>query len=73
MDAILEGMAWLGLDADEGPIYQSERSDRYREVIEQWLAEGKAYHCYCSKDELDERSAARQCATTAAAGTARQQ
>ena len=54
VDAILEGMAWLGLDADEGPFFQSERQDRYREVIEQWLAEGKAYHCYCTKEELDE-------------------
>ena len=54
VDAILEGMAWLGLDADEGPFYQSERHERYREVVEQWLAEGKAYHCYCTKDELDE-------------------
>ena len=60
VDAILEGMAWLGLDADEGPIYQSERFERYREVIEQWLAEGKAYHCYCSKDELDELRAAQK-------------
>ncbi len=53
VDAILEGMDWLGLDADEGPFYQTARYDRYREVIEQWLGEGKAYHCYCSKDELD--------------------
>lgn len=53
VDAILEGMAWLGLDADAGPFYQTQRYDRYREVIEQWLEEGKAYHCYCTKDELD--------------------
>ena len=53
MDAILEGMAWLGLDADEGPFYQTERYDRYREVIDQWLEEGRACHCYCSKEELD--------------------
>jgi glutamyl-tRNA synthetase len=51
---ILDGMAWLGLNADEGPFYQSERYPRYREVIRQWLAEGKAYHCYCSKDELEQ-------------------
>jgi glutamyl-tRNA synthetase len=51
---ILDGMAWLGLKADEGPFYQSERYPRYREVIRQWLAEGKAYHCYCSKDELEQ-------------------
>lgn len=54
VDAILDGMAWLGLNADEGPFYQSERFDRYREVIEKWLADGKAYHCYCTKVELAE-------------------
>jgi len=54
VDAILDGMAWLGLDADEGPFYQTERFDRYGEVIDQWLGEGKAYHCYCTKEELDE-------------------
>ena len=54
VDAILDGMAWLGLDPDEGPIYQSDRFDRYREVIDGWLASGRAYHCYCTKDELDE-------------------
>ncbi len=53
-DAILDGMAWLGLDFDEGPYYQSQRSKRYREVIEQWLATGKAYHCYCTKGEIEE-------------------
>ena len=47
-------MEWLGLDWDEGPFYQTERYDRYREVIDQWLEEGKAYHCYCTKEELDE-------------------
>ena len=51
--AITDGMAWLGLDADEGPFFQTQRFDRYREVIEQWLSEGKAYHCYCTRDELD--------------------
>jgi glutamyl-tRNA synthetase len=50
---ILEGMAWLGLEADEGPYYQSERFDRYREVIASMLAAGTAYHCYCTKEELD--------------------
>ena len=53
VDAILEGMQWLGLDADEGPFYQSERMDRYREVADQWLADDKAYHCYCTKEEID--------------------
>jgi len=50
---ILEGMAWLGLDADEGPYYQTERFDRYRAVIGEMLEAGSAYHCYCSKEELD--------------------
>lgn len=58
VDAILEGMAWLGLDADEGPFYQTKRFDRYQEVIGQWLENGNAYHCYCSKDELDKLRAA---------------
>ncbi len=53
VDAILEGMAWLGLHYDEGPFAQSERMDRYREVIDRLLAEGKAYHCYCSRERLD--------------------
>ena len=54
VDAILDGMSWLGLDADEGPFYQSERYDRYKEVSEQLLASGQAYYCYCSKERLDE-------------------
>ena len=54
VQVILDGMKWLGLDADEGPFYQSQRYPRYREVIRQWLAEGKAYHCYCSKEELEQ-------------------
>ena len=58
VQAILDGMRWLGLDHDEGPFYQSQRMDRYREVIGQFLRDGKAYHCYCSKDELDEMRAA---------------
>ncbi len=53
VNAILEGMAWLGLDYDEGPFYQTHRFDRYKELIQQLLSEGKAYHCYCSKEELD--------------------
>jgi glutamyl-tRNA synthetase len=53
VNAILEGMTWLGLEYDEGPFYQTERMDRYRAVLEQLLAEEKAYHCYCSKEELD--------------------
>ncbi len=50
---ILEGMAWLALDADEGPYFQSQRYDRYRAVLAQMLEQGQAYRCYCSKAELD--------------------
>ena len=46
-------MRWLGLDHDEGPFYQMQRMDRYREVLAQMLAEGLAYPCYCSVAELD--------------------
>jgi len=53
VQAILDGMDWLGLDADEGPIYQTDRFDRYAEVVQQLLDEGKAYHCYCSKERLE--------------------
>ena len=53
VDAILKGMEWLGLTYDEGPIYQTERFDRYHEVIQRLLDEGNAYRCYCSKQELD--------------------
>jgi glutamyl-tRNA synthetase len=53
VQVILDGMKWLGLDADEGPFYQTQRYPRYREVIRQWLEEGKAYHCWCSKEELE--------------------
>lgn len=53
VNAILEGMTWLGLEYDEGPFYQTHRFDRYRELTDRLLAEGKAYHCYCSKEELD--------------------
>jgi glutamyl-tRNA synthetase len=52
--AILEGMQWLGLDHDEGPYFQSERGDRYRQVLDDWLATGKAYYCYRTKQELEE-------------------
>ncbi|EIJ33285.1 glutamate--tRNA ligase [Thiothrix nivea] len=54
VDAILEGMDWLGLEYDEGPFYQTQRFDRYRQVIQQLLDSGHAYRCYCSKDELEQ-------------------
>ncbi len=54
VQAILDGMSWLGLDHDRGPIYQTDRFDRYNEVIQQLLEEGKAYRCYHSQAELDD-------------------
>lgn len=57
VQAILDGMEWLGLDADEGPFFQTARFERYREVLNRWLESGQAYHCYCTKQELDERRA----------------
>lgn len=53
VDAILESMTWLGLDYDEGPFYQTERFDRYNEVIDKLMSEGKAYRCDCSRERLD--------------------
>ena len=54
IEAILEGMSWLGLEPDEGPIFQTDRYERYKEVISEWLNEGKAYYCYCTKERLDQ-------------------
>ncbi|RYF32600.1 MAG: glutamate--tRNA ligase, partial [Comamonadaceae bacterium] len=53
-DQILASMQWLGLDYDEGPIYQMQRLARYQEVVAQMLAAGTAYHCYCTPAELEE-------------------
>jgi glutamyl-tRNA synthetase len=53
VQAILDGMQWLGLDYDEGPYYQTQRFDRYKEVIAELLENGHAYHCECSKERLD--------------------
>jgi glutamyl-tRNA synthetase len=53
VNAILEGMTWLGLEYDEGPFFQTRRFDRYREVIQQLLDAGHAYKCYCSKERLN--------------------
>jgi len=54
VNAILEGMTWLGLDYDEGPIYQTDRFARYDEIIQQLLDDGHAYRCYCSKERLED-------------------
>ena len=53
VQAILDGMAWLGLDADEGPFYQMQRMARYKAVIADMLAAGSAYYCYATSEELD--------------------
>ena len=53
VQAIIDGMQWLGLQHDEGPFYQMQRMDRYREVIAQMLAQGTAYYCYCSPEEVE--------------------
>lgn len=53
VQAILDGMNWLGLHHDEGPFYQMQRMDKYKEIIQKMLAEGSAYYCYCTKEELD--------------------
>jgi len=62
IDAILQAMEWLGLDYDEGPIYQTQRLDRYREVAEQMVASGHAYYAYETREELE---AAREAAMAA--------
>ncbi len=53
VDAILQGMEWLGLDWDEGPYYQSENFPLYKEKVQELLSEGKAYRCYCTSEELE--------------------
>ena len=62
VQAILDGMNWLGLDYDEGPYYQMQRMERYKQVIQKMLDEGKAYHCYCSREELDAMRASQMAA-----------
>ncbi len=54
VDSILHAMDWLGLDYAEGPFYQMQRMERYKQVIQQMLVDGSAYYCYCSREELDE-------------------
>ena len=53
VQAILDGMEWLNLGYDEGPFYQMQRMDRYKEVLQQMLEEGKAYYCYTTPAELE--------------------
>ncbi len=54
VQAILQGMEWLELDYDEGPIYQTDRIDRYHEVIDSLLEQGHAYYCYCTPEEVNQ-------------------
>jgi glutamyl-tRNA synthetase len=60
VDAILQAMEWLGLTYDEGPFYQSERFDLYRQRVQELLAAGHAYRCYCTVEELEARREAAQ-------------
>jgi glutamyl-tRNA synthetase len=55
IESIMDGMKWLGLDWDEGPYRQTDRLDIYKDYIDKLLAEGKAYRCYCTPEELEER------------------
>ncbi len=61
VQVILEGMQWLGLAHDAGPFYQTQRFGRYKEVIQQMLAAGTAYRCYCTKEELEGRARCAAC------------
>jgi glutamyl-tRNA synthetase len=64
-EQILQSLQWLGVEWDEGPVYQSDRLDRYRERAEELVAGGKAYRCYCTVEELDaERTAAEKAGTS---------
>ena len=60
VDQILASMQWLGLDCDEGPIYQMQRLERYQAVVQQMLAAGTAYRCYCTPEELEAMKAAQE-------------
>jgi glutamyl-tRNA synthetase (EC 6.1.1.17) len=53
--SILEALRWVGLDWDEGPIYQSQRFDLYRERARQLVEKGLAYYCFCSPEEIEKR------------------
>lgn len=62
IDAILDGLDWLGLDYDDAPVFQSERGSRHVEVAEKLLAAGHAYRCYATPEELEEMRAAQRAA-----------
>lgn len=66
-EAILEGLKWLSLDWDEGPVFQTQRDDYYREVVDQLLADGRAYHCFCTPEDIEaKREAAKAAGRTSA-------
>lgn len=60
VDQIIASMHWLGLDYDEGPVYQMQRLDRYHAVVEQMIAAGTAYRCYCTPEELEAMKAGQE-------------
>ncbi len=62
IDAIISGLDWLGLDYDEAPVFQSERGSRHVEIAEALLANGYAYRCYATQEELEEMRAAQRAA-----------
>ena len=55
VDGILQGMQWLGITWDEGPYYQTQRTDLYRAAAARLIDSGAAYYCFCSKEELERR------------------
>ncbi|HXF14827.1 MAG TPA: glutamate--tRNA ligase family protein, partial [Terriglobales bacterium] len=57
VEGILQGMQWLGMNWDEGPYYQTQRTNLYRAAATKLIESGAAYHCFCSKDELERRRA----------------
>jgi glutamyl-tRNA synthetase len=57
VEGILQGMQWLGITWDEGPYYQTQRTDLYRAAAAKLIESGAAYYCFCSKDELERRRA----------------
>ena len=60
VEQILQSMRWLGLDYDEGPVYQMQRLERYQAVIDQMIAAGTAYRCYCTPEELEAMKAGQE-------------
>ena len=60
VEGILVGLRWLGIDWDEGPYFQSQRMDRYREAARRLVESGHAYYCFCTKEELEQRRAQAQ-------------